>query len=112
MNIYSRLLIFVSAVWIAFEIALVIRDRLQGKGKTGKDQGTRYINFIAIFVAMTASGILNGNSRFRFPGGRTLAVYLARICHFGVRRSFCGSGQSPSWAAHSAPRLKYPITSR
>lgn len=75
MNIHSRLIIFVSALWIAFEISLVIRDRLQGKGTTDKDQGTRYINFIAITVAMTASGILNGISRFWFPGGRTLTVF-------------------------------------
>ncbi len=75
MNTYSRLIIFISALWIAFEISLVIRDRLQGKGTTGKDKGTRYINFIAITVAMTASGILNGISRFWFPGGRTLAVF-------------------------------------
>ena len=75
MSIYSRLIFFASAVWIAFEISLVIRDRVQGKGTTGKDKGTRYINFIAITVAMTASGFLNGISRFWFPGGRTLAVF-------------------------------------
>jgi len=87
MNIYSRLLIFVSALWIAFEIALVIRDRLQGKGKTAKDRGTRYINFIAIFVAMTASGFLYGNSSFRFPGSETLAVYW-----LGFAILVCGAG--------------------
>ncbi len=75
MNIYSRLIFFASAVWIAFEISLVIRDRLQGKGATSKDKGTRYINFIAITVAMTASGFLNGISKFWFPGGRTLTVF-------------------------------------
>ncbi|MDR3577890.1 MAG: isoprenylcysteine carboxylmethyltransferase family protein [Anaerolineaceae bacterium] len=75
MNIYSRLLIFVSAVWITFEIALIIRDRLQGKGTTAGDQGTRYINFIAIFAGITISSVLEGNSRFWFPGGRTLAVF-------------------------------------
>jgi protein-S-isoprenylcysteine O-methyltransferase Ste14 len=75
MSIYSRLLIFASIIWIAFEIALVIRDRLQGKGKTGKDQGTRTINFVAIFVAMFASGSLGQFPQFWFPGGRTLAVY-------------------------------------
>jgi protein-S-isoprenylcysteine O-methyltransferase Ste14 len=75
MNIYSRLIFFASAVWIAFEISLVIRDRLQGKGATGKDKGTRYINFIAITVAMTAAGFLNGISKFWFPGGRTLPVF-------------------------------------
>jgi len=75
MNIHSRLIIFASALWIALEISLVIRDRLHGKGTTGKDRGTRYFNFIAITVAMTSSGILNGISRFWFPGGRTLTVF-------------------------------------
>jgi protein-S-isoprenylcysteine O-methyltransferase Ste14 len=75
MDIYSRFIIFISALWIAFEISLVIRDRLQGKGRTDKDQGTRYINFIAITVAMIAAGRLNGISKFWFPGGRTLAVF-------------------------------------
>jgi protein-S-isoprenylcysteine O-methyltransferase Ste14 len=75
MNIHTRLIIFTSALWIAFEISLVIRDRLQGKGRTDKDQGTRYINFIAITVAMIAAAWLNGISKFWFPGGRTLAVF-------------------------------------
>ena len=75
MNIHTRLIIFTSALWIAFEISLVIRDRLQGKGRTDKDRGTRYINFIAITVAMIAAAWLNGISKFWFPGGRTLAVF-------------------------------------
>lgn len=75
MDIHTRFIIFISALWIAFEISLVIRDRLQGKGRTDKDQGTRYINFIAITVAMIAAGMLDGISKFWFPGGRTLAVF-------------------------------------
>lgn len=75
MGIHTRFIIFISALWIAFEISLVIRDRLQGKGRTDKDQGTRYINFIAITVAMIAAGRLDGISKFWFPGGRTLAVF-------------------------------------
>jgi len=75
MDIRTRFIIFISALWIAFEISLVIRDRLQGKGRTDKDQGTRYINFIAITVAMIAAGRLDGISKFWFPGGRTLAVF-------------------------------------
>ena len=75
MDIRTRFIIFISALWVAFEISLVIRDRLQGKGRTDKDQGTRYINFIAITVAMIAAGRLDGISKFWFPGGRTLAVF-------------------------------------
>jgi protein-S-isoprenylcysteine O-methyltransferase Ste14 len=75
MNSHSRLVIFATVLWIAFEISLVIRDRLQGKGRTGKDQGTRYINFLAIIIALTSSGMLSGFSKFWFPGGRTVAVF-------------------------------------
>ena len=75
MNSHSRLVIFASVLWIAFEKSLVIRDRLQGKGRTGKDQGTRYINFLAIIIALTSSGMLSGFSKFWFPGGRTVAVF-------------------------------------
>ncbi|HVP91408.1 MAG TPA: isoprenylcysteine carboxylmethyltransferase family protein [Terriglobales bacterium] len=75
MNIYTRLMIFVSALWFTFEISLVVRDGLQGKGRTGKDRGTRCINFVAITAGMITSGLLSGKSRFWFPGGRTLAVY-------------------------------------
>ncbi len=76
MNIYSHLVNYLSDGWVVFEIALIIRDLLQGKGKTGKDHGTRYINLIAIFIAINAAGFLDNYSRFWFPGGRTLTVYL------------------------------------
>ena len=56
MNIYSHLVNYLSDGWVVFEIALIIRDLLQGKGKTGKDHGTRYINLIAIFIAITRRG--------------------------------------------------------
>jgi len=75
MNSYIELLTFASVVWIAFEIGLVIRDRMQGKGATTRDQGTRLINFIAIFVGMTASFNLIRFSQFWFPGGQTLAGF-------------------------------------
>ena len=79
MTIYILLLILLPTIWVAFEIGLVIRDNSRGKGKTAIDKGTRYINFIAITVGITASAILNGFSKFFFPGGRTNTVFFVGI---------------------------------
>jgi len=62
-------------LWIAFELWLMLRDRAQGKGKTVKDRGTRYYNFIAMIVGLTLAGILSGRSAFFFPWGRSYTVF-------------------------------------
>jgi len=80
MTLYSILLISVSIIWIAFEILLVVRDRIQGKGSTGNDRGTRYLNFAAIFLGITVAGILRGNSRFFFPAGWSNTVFWVGLC--------------------------------
>jgi hypothetical protein len=70
MTTFSVLLTIVSAIWIAFEVWLIARDRIQGKGKTEHDRGTRYYNIVAIVAGMTLAGVLNGKSKYFFPGGR------------------------------------------
>jgi protein-S-isoprenylcysteine O-methyltransferase Ste14 len=80
MTLFIILLITISTIWIAFEIWLVVRDRIHGKGKTGIDQGTRYYNFIAIAVGITGAAVLNGNSKFFFPGGRSDTVFWIGLC--------------------------------
>jgi len=72
---YRVLLNSVTVVWIAFEIWLVIRDRIQGKGKIDKDRGTIYFNFIAITLGITAAGIIGGYTRLFPPGGRTSTLF-------------------------------------
>ena len=79
MTIYIVLLILIPTIWVAFEIGLVVRDNSRGKGKTAIDKGTRYFNFIAITVGITAAAILNGFSKFFFPGGRTNTVFFIGI---------------------------------
>ena len=76
MTPYIILLILIPTIWIAFEVGLVIRDNARGKGKTTSDKGTRYFNFIAITVGITAAAILNGVAKFYFPGGRTTAGFF------------------------------------
>jgi protein-S-isoprenylcysteine O-methyltransferase Ste14 len=79
MTIYILLLILIPTIWVAFEIGLVIRDNSRGKGKTAIDKGTRYFNFISITVGITAAAILNGFSKFFFPGGRTSTIFFIGI---------------------------------
>lgn len=60
------------AVWLIFELALIARDRQRGTGGTGRDRGTRALNFILIVVAIEAANILSGvigkHSGLRIPG--------------------------------------------
>ena len=75
MAVFWIVLTSISVLWIAFEIWLVFIDRKQGKGNPGIDRGTRYLNFICIALGISGAAILNGVSRFFFPGGRTSAVF-------------------------------------
>jgi len=75
MDLFSALLIALSGIWVAFEIGLVVRDRLQGKGKNSRDRGTFYINFLCIAGGMTFAWIVNGESTFFFSHERTVVVF-------------------------------------
>ena len=74
----------VTALWIAFEIWLVVRDRIQGKGKMENDRGTIYLNFVSIAVAMTAAGFISGYTGFRLPGGRNTATFWIGLAIMGT----------------------------
>ena len=78
MSVHVILLTALTVLWVAFEIWLMVRDRAQGKGKTAKDRGTRYYNFIAIAVGLTIAGFLSGKTTFFFPWGRIMK-FLDRI---------------------------------
>jgi protein-S-isoprenylcysteine O-methyltransferase Ste14 len=80
MSLYSTLLTSISIIWIAFEILLVVRDRIQGKGSTGNDRGTRYLNFIAIFLGITLAGVLSRYTGFFFPGGWSITGFWIGLC--------------------------------
>jgi protein-S-isoprenylcysteine O-methyltransferase Ste14 len=79
MTIYIILLVLLPAIWIVFEIGLVIRDNAHGKGKTTTDKGTRYFNFIAVTVGILAAAILNNVQKFILPGGKTPTVFFVGI---------------------------------
>ena len=69
MTLPSIFLTRFSAIWIAFEAWLMVRDRVQGKGKVTKDGGSRYFNIIAIVVGTTIAAALSVNSGIYSPGG-------------------------------------------
>ncbi|MGD0708854.1 MAG: isoprenylcysteine carboxylmethyltransferase family protein [Anaerolineaceae bacterium] len=76
MGLYVLLISIISFVWFSFEVGLMVRDAVRGKGKTTNDKGTRYFNFIALAIGFTAAGYLNGIPAFFFPGGRTPFVFF------------------------------------
>lgn len=75
------LLASLSAIWFAFEIWLLLRDRKQGKGKTRNDRGSVYFNFLAILIGIGAAAVLSGDPRFYFPGGRRISIF---VVGFGI----------------------------
>ncbi len=79
MTLFPGLLIALSFLWIAFEVGLVIRDRIRGRGKTGKDRGTRNANFLFITAGMFLGGFLGGRNEFLFTGERTWTLYWVGI---------------------------------
>jgi len=79
LDLYVLLLIVIPSAWFAFEIGLMVRDAIRGKGKTTTDRGTRYFNFIALGLGFAVAGPLNGTSLFFFPGGRTPIVFFIGI---------------------------------
>jgi protein-S-isoprenylcysteine O-methyltransferase Ste14 len=50
-------------VWLAFEIVLLVRDRIRGKGGLARDKGTVWLNFLLIGVAVSVAGPLSGALR-------------------------------------------------
>lgn len=79
MIFYIVVFVFVTALWLGYEIWLVIRDATRGKGKTGSDKGTRYLNFLAIWGGITFAAIFSSAAQFFFPGGRTGAGFWIGI---------------------------------
>lgn len=78
-QIYPVLLIVLTAVWVIFEIGLIVRDRMQGKGKKDKDRGTIYFNFLSMLVSLTAAGFIGAFTKLNFPGGKTAAGFWTGI---------------------------------
>jgi protein-S-isoprenylcysteine O-methyltransferase Ste14 len=60
------------ALWLILELGLIARDRQRGTGGTGRDRGTRAVNFIlivvAILVADALTAVIGKHSPLRIPG--------------------------------------------
>ncbi len=59
--------------WLAFEMVLLIRDRVRNQGSTAGDRGTRQLNFLLIIAAVVIADVLrpltSTHSPLRIPGG-------------------------------------------
>jgi protein-S-isoprenylcysteine O-methyltransferase Ste14 len=66
------LLTVTGPVWLAFELSLLVRDRLRGRGGTGRDRGTRALNFALIVVSVVAAdafaAVIGKHSPLWIPG--------------------------------------------
>ena len=78
-------------IWLALELTLLVRDRVRGTGGTGRDRGTRALNFalivLAVIVADALTALIGKHSPLRIPGaGRDPDIDRAR--RQGLRRRF------------------------
>jgi protein-S-isoprenylcysteine O-methyltransferase Ste14 len=46
--------------WLVLEAGLLIRDRMRGKGRAARDQGTLWLNIVIITTAVVGAGLLTG----------------------------------------------------
>jgi protein-S-isoprenylcysteine O-methyltransferase Ste14 len=79
MTIFSAVLRGISAIWIGSEVYLVVRDRIQDKGKTDRDRGSRYLILISVIGGIAAGAIVNRNAAFFFADGGTTWLSWAGI---------------------------------
>ncbi len=79
MTIFPTLLRLFLAIWITFEIGLVVRDQIQHRGKTQKDRGSRYYLLLSILVGVGAAAVVNRNEKFFFADGSTNGLSWAGL---------------------------------
>ncbi|MFI6998803.1 methyltransferase family protein [Nocardia sp. NPDC050175] len=70
-------------VWLAFEVALRVRDRLRSKGSTEHDRGTRLTIVLLVAVAVNGAvavaAVLPATSVFQLPGRSHLPWEIAGL---------------------------------
>jgi hypothetical protein len=79
MTLYPIVLLIATCIWAAYEIWLVRVEQRRGKGGTEFDRGSRYLNFAAIILGISAAAILSGVKPFIFPGGKTSTIFWLGI---------------------------------
>ena len=75
------ILYIISILWLLFELSFVVRDALQGKGKTEKDKGTRNYNLFAVTISIFIAIFVYQNTNFNFVNPRIdLFIWIGIIC--------------------------------
>jgi protein-S-isoprenylcysteine O-methyltransferase Ste14 len=72
-------LLILAIIWLIVELFVISRDRIEGKGKTDKDKGTRTLNILSIIVGMLISIILFYYTNLSFWGKRSDVFLRAGI---------------------------------
>jgi protein-S-isoprenylcysteine O-methyltransferase Ste14 len=75
LNTDNPIVLTTLGVWVALEIALVVRDRIRGTGGTAQDRGTRRLISIVTAASLVLTGVvaraLRHGSALWLPGGST-----------------------------------------
>jgi protein-S-isoprenylcysteine O-methyltransferase Ste14 len=79
MLLYLITLNLIVALFIVLELSLFTKDRLQGKGITGKDKGSVYWNFLSIALGITAAGLISIFTKLGFHAERSVAIFWTGI---------------------------------
>jgi protein-S-isoprenylcysteine O-methyltransferase Ste14 len=62
-------------LWFAFELWLALRDLFTGKGRFGKDKGSKYVISIGLYAGFFLGALLR-QVGFSFAGNRSLELWI------------------------------------
>jgi protein-S-isoprenylcysteine O-methyltransferase Ste14 len=79
MNMEILLLTIATVIWIGAEVYLVLRNKVQEKGKTTIDRRTRNYNFISLMIAISCAAIISWIPLFQFNRRGTSIVFWIGI---------------------------------
>jgi protein-S-isoprenylcysteine O-methyltransferase Ste14 len=72
---------YLSILWLLLELAFVLRDAIQGKGKTTRDKGTRNYNLLSLIISFILAINISEFTNFYFVGRRIdLFIWIGFGC--------------------------------
>jgi protein-S-isoprenylcysteine O-methyltransferase Ste14 len=71
-------------LWVAFELWLAFRDLFTGRGRFGKDKGSKYVVSIGLYAGLFLGAVVR-NVGFSFAGKHSLSLWIGvAILLFGL----------------------------
>ncbi|MFR9753544.1 methyltransferase family protein [Nocardia sp. 004] len=75
-------------LWLAYEVGLIVRDKLRGRGSTAHDQRSRatiyVVVIVSVFCAALIGALLPESSPFAFPGPPPLFWQIVGLTLMGL----------------------------